>query len=43
MGREREGMIELSTLETVTMRGIHLFWCTAGNLEAVRAFPASTL
>lgn len=25
------------------MRGIHLFWCQAGNLEAVRAFPAPTV
>lgn len=41
--RESEGMIELSTLQTVTMRGIHLFWCQAANLEAVRAFPAPTL
>lgn len=40
---EREGMIELNTLQTVTMRGIHLFWCQAGNLEAVGAFPAPTL
>lgn len=39
-GRE---MIEFNTLQTVTMRGIHLFWCQAGNLEAVRAFPAPTL
>lgn len=40
---EREGMIELNTLQTVTMRGIHLFWCQPGNLEAVGAFPAPTL
>lgn len=37
------GVIELSTLQTVMMRGIHLFWCQAGNLEAVRAFPAPTV
>lgn len=43
MERERQGMIELNTLQTVTMRGIHLFWCQAGNLEAVRLFPAPTL
>lgn len=36
-------VIELSTLQTVMMRGIHLFWCQADNLEAVEAFPAPTV
>lgn len=43
MELESEGMIELSTLQTVTMRSIHLFRCQAGNLEAVRAFPVPSL
>lgn len=33
-------MIESSLLQAVMMRGIHLFCCQAGNLEAVRALPA---
>lgn len=36
-------VIELSVLQTVMMRGIHLFCCQAGNLEAVRALPAPTV
>ena len=38
-----KGMIELNTLQTFTMRGIHLFGCQAGNLEAAGAFPAPSL
>lgn len=34
-------VIELSVLQTVMMRGIHLFCCQAGNLEAVRALPGT--